>query len=298
MTEPPRPVDEPPPVYDPPPPYAPISDNGPGRRRPGRARLAPRTVIVVAAIVVAAGGVLAYLVSRSSPSGAATPAAAVQRLLDAGQHNDVGKARAALCSGDRALGQLSHLPGSGTIATYKIGMQSVVNHLTVVQASYTTSTSAVATTETFPVVEENGFWKVCFTKAIASVPSQPTTLSSSSGSLPSASVALPSGLPSGLASLPGAASLCSGSTSGFGVASTYLGAVALRVLPIAQACVYHNQVPESVTTSLSGTLFRPVTTDQNAAVIDFVSTAGTKKVRVTTAREPDGLYYVIDVAVS
>jgi hypothetical protein len=70
------------------------------------------------------------------------------------------------------------------------------------------------------------------------------------------------------------------------------------VLPIAQACVYHNQVPESVATSLAGTLFRPVTTDQNASVIDFASTVGSKKVRVRTARESDGLYYVIDVSVS
>jgi hypothetical protein len=288
-----------PPVYAPPPPYKPRPEQA-GRARPGR-----RTVIVVAAIVlVIAGGVLAYFLSSSSPSGAATPVAAVQRLLDAGRRNDVAKARSVLCSGDRALGQLSHLPSSGTIATYKIGTQSVVNHLTVVQASYTTSTSAVTTTETFPVVKENGSWKVCFTKAIASVPGQPSTLSSSGGSgssgslLPSASVTLPSGLPSGLGSLSGAASLCSGSTSGFGVASTYLGAVALRVLPIAQACVYHNQVPESVTTSLAGTLFRPVTTDQNASVIDFASTVGAKKVRVRTARESDGLYYVIDVTVS
>jgi hypothetical protein len=279
-------------VYAPPPPYAPRREQA-GRARPGR-----WTVIVLVAIVIAAaGGVLGYFLSSSSPSGAATPAAAVQRLLDAGQHNDVGKARAVLCSGDRALGQLSHLPSSGTIATYEIGTESVVNDLTVVQASYTTSTSAVTTTETFPVVKENGSWKVCFTKAIASVPS-PSTLSSSGSLLPSASGTLPSGMPSGLGSLSGAASLCSGSTSGFGVASTYLGAVALRVLPIAQACVYHNLVPESVTTSLAGTLFRPVTTDQNASVIDFASTVGSKKVRVRTARESDGLYYVIEVSVS
>ncbi len=284
-------VDDTPPAFDPPPPYAPPREatvTGPSRKR---------IAVILAALAVAAGGGLAYLLAPSSPSGATTPAAAVERLLSAGQHDDIGKAQAVLCAGDRALGQLSHLPRSGTIASYQIGTQSVLNHLTIVQATYTTSTSVAATTETFPVVKENGSWKVCFTKAIATVPSNRPAPSSSTG-LPPTSFTPPSGLPSGLVALPGAASLCSGSTSGFGVASTYLGAVALRVVPIAQACVYHDLVPESVTTSLAGTLFKPVTTDQNASVIDFASTVGAAKVTVRTAREPDGLYYVIGVTVS
>jgi hypothetical protein len=98
-------------------------------------------------------------------------------------------------------------------------------------------------------------------------------------------------------SFTGAASLCSGSTSGFGVASTYVGAAEIGVPQVAQSCVYHNAVPESVARSLGGRLYGPVTNDQNASVIVFKSTDGATTVTVTTAKESDGNYYVIAVTI-
>jgi hypothetical protein len=261
--------------------------------------------------------IVLYAVLSGGTSGATTPQAAVRTLLDAGKHGDVGKARSVLCSADRALGALSHMPGSGRITDYTVGAVSAQNGVTLVQASFTTSTSPERQSETFPVVKEGGSWKVCFTRtpvgSSAGLPSGfptgfpsnvPSAGSPSGGGSANPTLPVPSGgpalpnLPSGIGTLPAIASLCQGAESGFGAASTYMGAAEIGVPAVAQACVWHNSVPEAVTRSLFGKLWAPTTTDENAVVIEFASTDGTARVRITTAREPDGHYYVTGVATS
>ncbi len=168
-------------------------------------------------------------------------------------------------------------------------------------ATFTTLSSSTPSTESFPVVKEGRSWKVCFSTAIDSVqrpsptngiPTTDTATTTAPGSENSSPASGVSTLPS---SLPGAAGVCSGSTSGFGVASDYVGAAEIGVPQVAQACVYQNQVPEAVTTGLAGKLYVPTTTDQNAMVIDFEANDRTRKLTVTTAKEPDGHYYVVAV---
>ncbi|HEY2167123.1 MAG TPA: hypothetical protein VGH01_08155 [Jatrophihabitantaceae bacterium] len=313
------------PSYAPPPPYAPpvlpppppppmgaspagTGGTGGGFWRSGRNR-ALTLGVVSAAVIIA---VVAVLAASGGSSGASTPREAVQRLLDAGKTNNVHKAEAVLCSSDRALGEVSHLQSSGTITSYSIGDQSTDNGVTMVSATFTTSKNPTPATEQFPVVKE-GSWKVCFTKAINALPNEPSSIPSgfptgalpsalaprpaTSGPIPSGAATIPSVPGVGPVTVPGIASLCQGAASGYGVATTYVGAAEIGVPVVAQACVWHNAVAASVTRSLGGKLFAPQTTDENASVITFHSTDGDTTVTVTTAKEPDGHYYVTGVTV-
>lgn len=250
-------------------------------------------------LVVAAAGVV-YLALNARSSHVTTPKDAVRTLLDAGMNNDVKKADTALCASDRAAGQVSHLQSAGRITHYQLGVESDINGVRYVSASYaTTSSGPVSTTEQFPVVKEGGSWRVCFTQALATAPStQPSAVPS---------VLLPrhttgpgqpaqpgrTAVPTGTA----AAALCTDSTSSFGVAQTYVGLAEIGVPQAAQACVYQGRVPVSVAAQLKGKVFLSTTEDQHAAVIDFRSTDGSTRLTVTTAKEPDGNYYVTAVSV-
>lgn len=293
-----------PPQFEPPPPY---KSTTAGRRTVSRRRRYG-VLAAVAAVVVASGVVLAYGLFFAGSSGAKTPQQAVRRLLDAGMKNDAKKAAAALCASDRKLGQVSHLQSAGRITSYRLGDESSQDGVTFVAASYTTTANPTGTSERFPVVKDSGSWTVCFSRELAA--------SSPNGPSAGAPSGLPSQLPirtgsgtpgivipapsNGRASLPSsaAAALCTGSTSGFGAAQNYLGAAELGSSGVAQACVYGDAVPISVTKQLSGKLFIPVTTDQNASVIVFQTTDQRTHVTVTTAREPDGRYYVTAVSIS
>jgi hypothetical protein len=310
MTDGPPPFD-PPPAYGPPPPYRAPAPPPPAVGSTSASRR-NRAIGAVAAVAIVVIGVIAYLLASSGSSGAATPQDAVRRLLEAGRKNDVAKATALLCAGDRAIGQVSHLLTSGTITGYTLGAQTSQSDVTFVAATFSTSRAPVPTTEQFPVVKEGGSWKVCFSREIAALPA---TLPS--GGIPN--FTLPTlGVPGGGPGQPtsagtggGAGStigapipsitdigrLCTGSTSGFGVASTYVGAAEIGVPQVAQGCVYRDAVPLSVAQRLSGKLFGPVTADPNASVIVYQSSDGSTRVTVTTAKEPDGRYYVTAVTI-
>jgi hypothetical protein len=297
--------DQGPPAYDPPPAYAPPPPPPAPASRGGRP---PGIVAGAIAALIAAVAVIAYFLFSSGSSGAATPQAAVRKLLDAGTTNDVNKAKSVLCNADRAIGQVAHLQSSGTITSYQVGAQTVQNGVTVVAATFSTTKSSTPSTEKFPVIKEGGSWKVCFSRELALLPQSLPSGAATGFPLPS------QGLPTGVTGLPtqltppttpgvtgavptigGVSDLCSGSTSGFGVASTYVGAAEIGVPQVAQACVYRSQVAESVARGLAGKLFGPVTTDPNASVIVFRSSDRSTTVTVTTAKEPDGHYYVIGV---
>jgi hypothetical protein len=289
------------PEYAPPPPYAttPSPASKPAAAKGSRRRLG--LIGGAVTVVAATAAVLAYTLLSPGSSTASTPQSAVKALLDAGMHNDVKSAEAVLCAGDRAIGQVSHLQSSGRITTYEIGDESTANGVRFVAATFATSKTWTPSTEKFPVVKENGSWKVCFSREIATAPGA-SAAGMPSGGVPSQGLPVTAGsartpvLPTNLPG--GAAGLCSGSTSSFGVASTYVGLAEIGEPQAAQSCVFHDQVPLAVTQRLSGKLFGPVTSDQNASVIAFRSTDASIRVSVTTAKEADGAYYVTAVTIT
>jgi hypothetical protein len=247
------------------------------------------------AVVVVAAAVLAYFLLSGSSASASTPKDAVKNLLNAGKAGDLNKAKKALCKSDIAFGAAGQLDTSERIASYSIGKQSTVGGVTVVEATFTTSKDSSPDTEKFPVVKEGKSWKVCFSRTPALLPSGLPSETASAGTQPP-DIGLPTDLPSDLpTSLPGGQSLCASFTSGYEVASAYVGAAEVGITDVAQSCVYQHRVPKSVTEGLKGKLFAPDTTSETPTAIVFKSTDGSTTLTVTTSRQSDGHFYVTDV---
>lgn len=105
----------------------------------------------------------------------------------------------------------------------------------------------------------------------------------------------------GLTAVPtgsAAAALCTGATSTYGVAGTYVGLAEIGRVQAAQACVFHGTVAASITARLTGKTFLTKNADTNATVIEFEATDRSTRLTVTTAKEPDGRYYVTAVVIS
>lgn len=106
--------------------------------------------------------------------------------------------------------------------------------------------------------------------------------------------ALPSSAPA--TSFPGlGVSLCAGATSGLSAATTYVGAALSGIGEFAESCVYQHSVPRSITASLQGKLYAPMTNDTEATDIRFSSVDGTSRITVHTKKEPDAHWYVVAV---
>jgi hypothetical protein len=84
------------------------------------------------------------------------------------------------------------------------------------------------------------------------------------------------------------------------VAIAYVGAAEIGQPDVAQACVFEDSVPRSVTESLntsgSGVLFAP--TGGHGSTYEFASTDGSVHLAVTVTKESDGIYYITDVVKS
>lgn len=278
----------------PPPPYppAPPSSSGGGRRG-----------LLIAGIVavLAALGVGAFFLFSGSDASASTPADAARALLEAGKTNDVNAARGVLCAQDNALGLVSQLSANGRVTSYSIGktVQQNPNRATVT-VTVTTSRDNTPHTEPLPVVKEGGKWKVCLSDALSggggggsSTPSVPGSFPPVT--IPSISIPPVSNFPTGIPGNP-----CSFISDPETVALAYVGAAEIGETTVAQACVFQNSVPESLTASLKGNgntdLFTP--TGSQGSTYEFASVDGSTHLAVTVTKESDGNLYVTNVVKS
>jgi hypothetical protein len=175
-----------------------------------------------------------------------------------------------------------------------------------VSASITTDRPTPAAAN-FPVVKEDGKWKVCLTARPTS-PGFPSTAPSASGT-PSFPVGLPSitvpsvsvpsiNVPSiNLPSLPsGFSNPCGFATTAHTAAITYVGLAEIGQTDFAQGCVYKNSVAKSVTTSLktSGSgMYSPGA--EAGSKTEFTSIDGSSTIEVTATKESDGKFYITKV---
>jgi hypothetical protein len=94
---------------------------------------------------------------------------------------------------------------------------------------------------------------------------------------------------------PNGTALCAAARSGYQAATTYVGAALAGQAGAAQSCVYKNAVAGSITAYLKGKFFVPATTDDTVVEVPFTSTDGSSRITVSTAKEPDGHWYVVAV---
>jgi hypothetical protein len=285
----------PPPGYPPPGyggPGGPTGPGGPGDPAAGSGGNRIGIYAGIAVVVVAAAAVAAYVILSGGSASASSPKDAVQKLLEAGKSNDISAAKKVLCDGDIAAGQATKLSSSGRIVSYSIGKQSKKNGITTIEVTASTTQEPKPSSAEFPVVKENGKWKVCFTKASSTLPAgAPTGLPSvpttGSSGFPSSS-GIPTDLPSGL-------SICQGTTDALSAAEAYVGAAEVGLTQFAQSCVYQNSVPLSVTTSLNGKLYAPVSQGSGGSQFVFKSTDSSSTVTIKVTKEADGHFYITGV---
>ncbi len=120
-------------------------------------------------------------------------------------------------------------------------------------------------------------------------------------SLASALPSLPTDLPTDLTNLPtdlptSISSLCANQTNALIVAAGYIGLAEGGDATDAQACVYKNSVPLATTQKLSGKELIPTGALDSSGTLTL--TGGGSTVKVTTAKESDGNYYVTAVTIS
>jgi hypothetical protein len=261
--------------------------------------------------VLAALGIGAYFLFSGGSAGAATPTAAVRQLLDAAKRGDVPAAERALCAADQNQEVLADLRSAGRLSSYSIvsAKQTDGRHA-VVRARVTFALFPQPQSLTTPVVKEGGAWKVCPTYSSQSgsgggtQPSAAPTLGVPPSGAPAPSgfpsvsippIAIPSlSVPSGI---PGFNPCAFTSGDALRAATTYVGLAELGETSVAQACVYHDAVPRSVTASLHvagpGSYFAP--SGHSGATFDFAAIDGSAHLSVTVTKEPDGRFYVTKV---
>ena len=257
---------------------------GLGRRNAllGGAGVAGAVVIAIVLLLVLGGG---------ASSSASTPREAVKKFLDAGKANDRARAKKLLCKQDQTSSLIDDVSSGGRVTSYSIGEDKTLNNQRVVVATYTDKDGTQSVP--FPVVEENGNWRVCLSRIASTLgipstfPTPPNDAGTSGGSAT---------LPSGSASDSGhSAALCAGAANGYQAATTYVGAALAGEADLAQSCVYRNSVPASITAYLKGKFFVPAKPDDKASDVQFNSTDGTSRITVHTEKEPDGHWYVVSV---
>ena len=259
---------------------------------------------ILAALAALAVG--AFFLFSGDNASASSPKDAAKGLLDAGLKNDLNGAKKFLCAADNRLGVVNQLGSNGALKSYTIkSVQQTSDSRATVTVTLVTSDSSTPQTVPLPVIKEGGDWKVCITQIPGlggglgggpptSQPSFPSVSIPPISNLPSISIPPISGLPS---SIPG--NPCAYITDQETVALAYVGAAEIGETDVAQACVYQDSVPRSVTESLVANgqqLFAP--TGSSGSTYRFQSLDGQTQLEVTVTKESDGSYYVTDVVKS
>lgn len=252
--------------------------------------------------VLVALGVGAYFLFSGSSASADTPRAVVTKFFDAGKAHDVAAASKLLCAKDVARHVVNQLGSGGDkVKTYTIkSVHQKSDTKATVTVTYSTTDSPGSQTIPFPVVKENGKWKLCISDLSiggvggGSPPSAPTpSFPTSAPSLPIAVPSLPVPSIPGGGQLPAGFNVCAmvGSDAQT-VATTYVGMAELGYTDYAQSCIYHGAVPKSVTASLKASdasgYYSP--TGSSGSTYQFSSVDGSSQVAVTVTSESGDLY--------
>lgn len=253
---------------------------------------------VIALVVAAALGVGGYFLfaGDDSSGGGSSPKAAVQALLDAGKTGDVTAANKVLCKADLALGSqvTDQLQSSGRVKSYTIGKVQTSGNSGTVEATVVTTDGSAAQPFPFPVVKEDGGWKVCVSNALRNLPSNIP----SSVSVPSTSAIVAPPI-SNAPSIPPVSGVNCASVSGVAAAPTaafYVVAAQSGQTDLAQSCVFQNSVPVSTTQGLSGHTWQIDYGSLTSADGPFTFKDGSTSIVVTVTKESDGKFYVTKVS--
>jgi hypothetical protein len=234
--------------------------------------------------VLVALGVGAYFLFSGGSASASTPKDAAKALFEAGKTGDVAAARKALCAADNRAGIVSDLDKSGRIKSYSIDKVQQKNDTSAtVTVTFTSTDNPSPQTVPFPVVKEDGKWKVCITKLTGGGGLVPGPSSGPPSGLPSISIPPISGLPS-ITGIPNGTNPCSYISDPETVALAYVGAAEIGQTDVAQACVYQDSVPRSLTASLKASgsaLFAPSGSSGNT--YRFASLDGNTQLAVSAA---------------
>jgi hypothetical protein len=256
--------------------------------------------VAVVVALLAAAGVGAYFLFSGSSASASSPKQALTKLFEAGKTGDVTAAKKVLCEADVKAGLVDQLQAGGKVTGYTIGKVTQVDstHATV-SATVTTTVTQGPFPQTVPVIKEGGTWKVCYPPSgLATTPATTAAAPSSTPVIPSISV--PTSVPS-LSSIPsfpaGLSNPCQYASSASTAATIYIGLAEIGQDATAQACVYQNSVPASVTASLhaSGTSLYAPNGSSTGPKFEFTSVDGTSKVEVTVTKESDGKFWITKV---
>ena len=277
---------------------------------PGRSRKG--VFIGLGAVVVAGLAVLVLAVTGvfSGDTATGTPTQPVQALLEASRSQDLTGVKANLCAGDQNRSGLEDSVGSNRATDFTVGsVEQTQPDAALVNATVTTAEDTVDIQ--FPVVKENGAWKVCFSRAGqpglgltgASTPSAtPPSYTVPSLTAPSIPTIPSLSAPSLSApSLSGLGSICASSKDAQSTARLFISAITLSSIDLAEGCVYDNRVSRARIESLTGTgrTYSPSlpTTDQGPT-FTVKSVSGDHTLRVTVEKQSDGKYYVVDASES
>lgn len=256
--------------------------------------------------VLAALAVGAFFLFSGDGASASSPKDAAKGLLEAGLKNDLNGAKKFLCAADNRAGMVNQLGAGEKLKTYKIDdVAQVGDNRATVTVTITTSGTGAPQILPLPVVKEDGKWKVCISdlRGPSSQPSLPSVtlppVGLPSGGIPPItipSVTLPpmSNLPTTVPTNP-----CAYIADPETVALAYVGAAEIGETDVAQACVYQDSVPRSVTAGLAAQgseLFAPA--GSNGSTYQFASLDGQTHLAVTVTKESDGSYYITKVVKS
>lgn len=253
--------------------------------------------VVVAGLVVLVLAISGVFSGDSSSSGG--PKEAAEKLLLASKNQNLSDVKAAVCSKDQDNSELSNIVGEDHATDYSVG--EVTQKGDNAAAVKVTVTSDGKTSDaTFPVIKENGSWKVC--------PSELSIIGSPTGgptySTPTPSYTYPSSTtptyPSSSSSLS-TGSFCASTVDAASTVKVFIGAITLSSIDLAQGCVYQGRVSRSELQSITGSdkIYSPtVSSGETGPTFTFTSVDGNTTLKVTVEKESDGKYYVTDVAES
>jgi hypothetical protein len=231
------------------------------------------SLVLVLAIAMAKGGGGSSDDDGGGGSGSG-PKAVVEQLLKAGKDRDLDAAKATLCKKD--LGNdLADGLGETRVVSYKIGSVDEQGDVAYVHVQVRTEKDSNNGDTKVPVIQEDGDWKVCFTKDL-SIPTTSSYTTDTSSDSPST---------------PGSCS--ADQSSALQVADEYAYSLAYDT-DAAKACVYNGMVPDSVTDGFEDKSF---TLDHNNGdtYIYKSSSSETLTMSVTVTKMSDGKYWVTNV---
>jgi len=264
----------------------PMSGGGPAGGPPPRNN---KPWLVGGAIAAAAALILVFVAAAGGSGdddnggggggGGSGPKQALEKLLKASQDQDLDAAKSALCREDLS-GDMMDTLVDVKVVSYTIGSVEEKDGYSIVNASVRTEDDEDESDGKVPVVQEDGTWKVCFSKALEDledldIPTTDTTDFSTD-------VTTTSGCDAD-------------QNTASEVADRYVS-VAAYSIPDAQLCVYGASVPSSTTEEFGDKYFFYDHSNGDGTYV--YTNSDDQTLTVTVTMESDGRYWVTDASIS